>query len=375
MLQNLYDSVSYDQIIFATFSTTCHHPHIDKFELMHHIIIEMAKTHVQCWLPMTGHKYLASRGADNAQPLSARSIIMNPIEEETHSTCASDYGSDTEDGAPSEPTYQDPARTLGENSSIIGATIGYIQDNFFNCSSPPDYCIAKDLFGRWTRKHLNDIRHLQLCTSTSDNALNALCEPLHRCSPQRLTRFKPQMPEAKSPNDRLLSLFTAAEEARQRALKAYRDLIDFSNYPLCQILSSGLHNIQKPHAALNDFFVSNFEDLSIVGYYISNAMLKGEGELAARYAQIISTIRGTELSLRDKGFERDIVKLQWLSWNPTLVSYHLDEAQPEVDINRAKFEQLRILHQHVSQGCDDNFETMNSIFDLESVFSHEHTRA
>ncbi|KAH0282810.1 hypothetical protein M436DRAFT_68314 [Aureobasidium namibiae CBS 147.97] len=183
------------------------------------------------------------------------------------------------------------------------------------------------------------------------------------------------MPEAKSPNDRLLSLFTAAEEARQRALKAYRDLADLSNYPLCQILSSGLHDIQKPHAALDDFFVSNFEDLSIVGYYISNAMLKGEGELAARYAQIISTVRGTELSLRDKGFERDIVKLQWLSWNPTLVSYHLDEAQSEVDINRAKFEQLRILHQHVSQGCDDSFETMNSIFDLESVFLHEHTRA
>ncbi|KAH0405538.1 hypothetical protein KCU89_g64, partial [Aureobasidium melanogenum] len=32
------------------------------------------------------------------------------------------------------------------------------------------------------------------------------------------------MPETKSPNERLLSLFTAAEEARQRALKAYRDL-------------------------------------------------------------------------------------------------------------------------------------------------------
>ena len=143
----------------------------------------MARIHIQCWLLMTRYRYLASRSAGNAQAPSARRIIMSPIEEEPNSSCASDYGSDTEDGAPSEPAYQDPARTLGENLSIIGATIGYIQDNFFNCSSPPDYGIAKDLFGRWTRKHLDDIRHLQLCTSTSDNALNGLYKPLYRCSP------------------------------------------------------------------------------------------------------------------------------------------------------------------------------------------------
>lgn len=48
MPQNLYESVSYDQIVLATFSTTCHHPYFDKVELMHHIIIEMDRIHTQC---------------------------------------------------------------------------------------------------------------------------------------------------------------------------------------------------------------------------------------------------------------------------------------------------------------------------------------
>lgn len=73
---------------------------------------------------------------------------MSPIEEEANSSCVSDYGSDADDAVLSQTAHQDPARVLGENLSIIGATIGYIQDNFFDHSSPPAYDIAKDLFGR-----------------------------------------------------------------------------------------------------------------------------------------------------------------------------------------------------------------------------------
>jgi hypothetical protein len=116
---------------------------------------------------------------------------MSPIEEETISSCTSDYGSDADDGAFSQNATRDPAGILGENLSIIGATIGYIQDNFFDHSCPLAYRIAKDLFGRWTRKHLYDIKQLQLYTSTSEHALSALCEPLHRWSPENFARFKP----------------------------------------------------------------------------------------------------------------------------------------------------------------------------------------
>lgn len=74
--------------------------------------------------------------------------IMSPIEEEAISSCVSDYGSDADDAVFNQTAPQDPARALGENLSIIGATIGYIQDHFFDHSSPPAYNIAKDLFGR-----------------------------------------------------------------------------------------------------------------------------------------------------------------------------------------------------------------------------------
>lgn len=300
---------------------------------------------------------------------------MSPIEEETVSSCGSDYGSDADGGASSETGYQDPARLLGENLSVIGAIIGYIQDSFFDYASPPAYAIAKDLFGRWTRKHLNEIRQLQSYTRTSDNALSALCEPLHRCSPERFSRFKPEMPEATSPNERLVLLFKQAEEARQRAMKAHCDLVTFSNYPLCQILSFGLHNIQHPHAALEKFFLSDFEDLSIIGHYISSAMLKSEEELGSRYTQTISTIREKKQSLEDKKLEREVVNLQPLYWNPTSIHYQLEEEQSLHELNRLKFEQLQILRQHVSQGCDDNFETMSSIFDLGSIYPRMNARA
>jgi hypothetical protein len=299
---------------------------------------------------------------------------MSPIEEEIISSCTSDYGSDADDGAFSQNATRDPAGILGENLSIIGATIGYIQDNFFDHSCPLAYRIAKDLFGRWTRKHLYDIKQLQLYTSTSEHALSALCEPLHRWSPENFARFKPKMPDAKSPNDRLLSLFMAAEEARQRAVKAYRDLVSCSNYPLYQMLDSGLHHIQHSHAAVDRCFISNFEDLSIVGHYISNAMLKSEEELAARYTQIICTIHETERSLEEKEWEREVVNLQPLYWNSKSISYRMNEEHSGNTINRSKFEQLQILHQHVSQGSDDSFETMNSIFNLGSVHPRVNTR-
>jgi hypothetical protein len=324
---------------------------------------------------MAEYKYPASRALRVDIQHRSKPIIMSPIEEETISSCASDYGSDAGDGLSGETTYQDPARILGENLSIMGATFGYIQDNFFDHSSPPAYGIAKDLFGRWTRKHLKDIKQLLQCTSSSDNGLSALCEPLHRCSPERFARFKPKMPEAKLPNERLLLLFKAAEEARQRAMNAYRDLVTFSNYPLCQILSFGLHNIQHPHAAHDQFFVSNFEDLSIVGHYISNAMLKSEEGLTARYTQILDTIRGTEVSLKEKKIEREVVNLQLLYWNPSSISYQLLEEQLWNEINKLKFEQLQILRQYVSHGCDDNFETMNSIFELHFVHPRMNTQA
>jgi hypothetical protein len=258
------------------------------------------------------YKYPASRALRVDIQHRSKLIISSPIEKATISSCASDYGSDAGDGLSGETTYQDPARISGENLSIMGATFGYMQDNFFDHSSPPAYGIAKDLFGRWTRKYLKDIRQLLLCTSASDNALSALCEPLHRCSPETFARFKAEMPKAKLRNERLLLLFKAAKEARQRAMDAYRDLVTFSNYPLCQILSIGLQNIQHPYAAHDQFFVSNFEDLSIVGHYISSAMLKSEEGLTARYTQILGTICGTELSLKEKKIEREVVNLQLL---------------------------------------------------------------
>ncbi|KAG9808029.1 hypothetical protein KCU77_g21128, partial [Aureobasidium melanogenum] len=82
---------------------------------------------------------------------------MMRIEEEPASSCASDYGSDTDDEVSGETAYQDSAHILAENLGIIGATIGYIQDNFFDYEVLAAHGIAKDLFLRWTRKHQKDI--------------------------------------------------------------------------------------------------------------------------------------------------------------------------------------------------------------------------
>jgi hypothetical protein len=300
--------------------------------------------------------------------------IMSPIEEEATSSCVSDYGSDADDAVFSQTAHQDPAQALGENLSIIGATIGYIQDNFFDHSSPPAYNIAKDLFGRWIQKHLADIRQLHSCTRTSNNTLSALCEPLHRHSPERFTRFKPEMPDAKSPDKQLLSLFTNAEKARQGAIRAYRDLVSYSNYPLYQILGSGLHSTQYPHAGPEKSFVSNFEDLSIVGHYISTAMLESGGTSASRYTQIINTTYDTERSLHRQEIEAEVVNLQALYWNPKWMSYGLIKEQSRTDINSLKLELLKIIVQHVSQGCGDSLKTINSIFELGPIHPLVHTR-
>ncbi|KAH0009797.1 hypothetical protein KCU78_g10573, partial [Aureobasidium melanogenum] len=288
------------------------------------------------------------------------------IEEEPTSSCASDYGSDTDDGASGETAYQDSAHILAENLGIIGATIGYIQDNFFDYEALPAHGIAKDLFLRWTRKHQEDIIRLGSRTSTNGNTLRALCDPLHRSSPDNFAHFRPEMPDEKSPAKRLLVLFEGAEDARKRALEAYRDLVVVSNYPPHQMLNFGLHNLQHPHLPLDGFFVSKFEDLSIVGHYISNAMSNINEESATKYEQINRLIREEEHLLMNKEFETRVIGLQSLSFKSETKSrsYHLNMDQSRLNIAKLKHEQRLILHQHVSPGCDDSFRTVESIFDL-----------
>ncbi|KAG9512387.1 hypothetical protein KCU85_g9966, partial [Aureobasidium melanogenum] len=293
---------------------------------------------------------------------------MMRIKEEPTSSCASDYGSDTDDGTSSETAYQDSTHVLAENLGIIGATIGYIQDNFFDYEILPAYGIAKDLFLRWTRKHQEDLYQLGSRAGTNDNTLRALCDPLHRHSPDNFAYFRPEMPDEKSPAKRLLVLFEAAEDARKRALKAYRDLVVVSNYPPHQRLNLGLHNLQRSHLPLDGFFVSKFEDLSIVGHYISNAMSRIDEESATRYEQISRSIREEERLLMNKEFETRVVGLQSLSFNSETksMSYQLNMGQSRLNIARLKHEQRLMLHQHVSPGCDDSFRTVESIFDLAS---------
>ncbi|KAH0224497.1 hypothetical protein KCV06_g10355, partial [Aureobasidium melanogenum] len=291
---------------------------------------------------------------------------MMRIEEEPTSSCASDYGSDTDDGASGETAYQDSAHILAENLGIIGATIGYIQDNFFDFEVLAAHGIAKDLFLRWTRKYQKDIIQLGCRTSTNGNTLRTLCDPLHRNSPDNLAHFRPEMPDEKPPAKRLLVLFEAAEDARKRALEAYRDLVVVSNYPPHQMLNFGLHNLQRPHLPLDGFFDPKFDDLSIVGHYISNAMSNSDEESAIRYEQNNRSIREEEQLLMNKEFETRVVGLQSPSFNSEtkLMSYQLNMGQSRLKIARLKHEQRLIVHQHVSPGCDDRFWTVDSIFDL-----------
>lgn len=293
---------------------------------------------------------------------------MMRIEEEPTSSCASDYGSDTDDGTSSETAYQDSTHVLAESLGIIGATIGYIQDNFFDYEVVPAHGIAKDLFLRWTWKHQEDLIQLGAGAGTNDNTLRALCDPLHRRSPDNFAHFRPEMPDEKSPAKQLLVLFEAAEDARKRALKAYRDLVVVSNYPPHQMLNFSLHNLQRPHLPLDGFFVSKFDDLSIVGHYISNAMSKIDEELATEYEQINRSIREEEHLLMNKEFETRVVGLQSLSFNSetTLMSYQLNMAQSRLNIARLRYKQRLFVHKHVSPGCDDSFRTVESIFDLAS---------
>ncbi|KAH0332333.1 hypothetical protein KCU81_g10097, partial [Aureobasidium melanogenum] len=285
---------------------------------------------------------------------------MMRIEEEPTSSCASDYGSDTDDGTSSETAYQDSAHILAENLGIIGATIGYIQDNFFDYEVLPAHGIAKDLFLRWTWKHQEDLIQLGAGAGTNDNTLRALCDPLHRRSPDNFARFTPEMPDEKSPAKQLLVLFEAAEDARKRALKAYSDLVVVSNYPLHQMLNFSLPNLQRPHLPLDGSFVSKFDDLSIVGHYISNAMSKTDEESATEYEQINRSIREEEHLLMNKEFEIRVVGLQSLSFNSEtkFMAYQLNIAQSKLNIARLKHDRRLIVRKHVSPACDNSLGTV-----------------
>ncbi|TIA27462.1 hypothetical protein D6C78_11068 [Aureobasidium pullulans] len=92
-------------------------------------------------------------------------------------------------------------------------------------------------------------------------------------------------------------------------------LVSYLNYPLNQVLESGLHSTQYFHAAPGKSFVSNFEDLSIVGHYISTAMLESGVGSTSRYTRIINTIYETERSLQRQEIEAEVVNLQPMYWN------------------------------------------------------------